>query len=134
MASFTEKAHAGIKWTTVSVVSNSIVRLLQVAILTRFLSKEDFGTIAIASLFIGFTELFLDMGLSAAIIHKQDIPKKHYSSLFWLNVITGIILLVILLFSASLISKYYHDNSLTPIIQLLSLNILFSSLGRQHKT
>ncbi len=134
MASFTEKAHKGIKWTTVSVVSNSVVRLLQVTILARFLSKEDFGTIAIASLFIGFTELFLDMGLSAAIIHKQIIPRKDYSSLFWLNVITGFILLVILWFSASLIAKYYNDNSLIRIIQLLSLNVLFSSLGRQHKT
>ena len=134
MTSFTEKAHKGIKWTTVSVVSNSIVKLLQVTILTRFLSKEDFGTIAIASLFIGFTELFLDMGLSAAIIHKQNIPKKHYSSLFWFNVLTGFLLLAILWFSAPLVAKYYNDDSLIPIIQLLSLNVLFSSIGRQHKT
>jgi O-antigen/teichoic acid export membrane protein len=134
MASFAEKAQTGIQWTAVSVVSNSVVKLLQVTILTRFLSKEDFGTIAIASLFIGFTELFLDMGLSAAIIHKQNIPKKHYSSLFWFNVLTGFLLLAILWFSAPLVSKYYNDDSLIPIIQLLSLNVLFSSLGRQHKT
>jgi len=134
MNSFSTRAIRGIKWNTISVTSNSIVRLLQITILTRFLSKEDFGTIAIATLFIGFTELFLDMGLSAAIIHKQNIPKKHYSSLFWFNVITGFILLIILWFSAPLVSDYYHDDSLIPIIQLLSLNLLFSSIGRQHKT
>ena len=55
-------------------------------------------------------------------------------ALFWLNVITGFLLLIILWFSASLVSDYYNDNSLIPIIQLLSLNVLFSSLGRQHKT
>jgi len=134
MSSFTSKAIKGIKWTTVSVISNSVIRLLQVSILTRFLLKEDFGTIAIASLYIGFTELFLDMGLSVAIIHKQNIPKQHYSSLFWFNILTGFIILIFLWFTAPLVSKYYLDSSLTPIIRLLSLNVLISSIGRQHKT
>lgn len=134
MSSFSGKAIRGVKWTTVSVISNSVIRLLQVTILTRYLTKADFGTIAIATLFIGFTELFLDMGLSAAIIHKQEIPKQHYSSLFWLNILTGFFLLFLLLLCAPLISGYYSDTSLTPIIQLLSLNVLFSSMGRQHKT
>jgi len=134
MSNFTDKAIKGIKWTSVSVISNSLIRILQVSILTRYLSKADFGTIAIASLFIGFTELFIDMGLSVAIIHKQNIPKNHYSSLFWLNVITGLALLIILLLFASVISGYYKDDSLTPIIQWLSLNVFFSSVGRQHKT
>ncbi len=134
MSSFTNRAIKGVKWTSVSIISNNLIRLLQVSILTRLLSKEDFGTIAIASLFIGFTELFLDMGLSAAIIHKQNIPKQHYSSLFWFNIITGLLLFILLLFFAPFISRYYNDKSLTLIIQLLSLNILFSSIGRQHKT
>jgi O-antigen/teichoic acid export membrane protein len=134
MTSFSNKAIKGMKWTTVSVVCNSFIRLLQVAILTRFLTKADFGTIAIASLFIGFTDLFLDMGLSAAIIHKQFIPKKHYSSLFWFNIITGVLVMAFLFLLAPLISNFYHDSTLTPIIQLLSLNVLFSSLGRQHMT
>lgn len=123
-----------VKWTTLSSVIGSIVKLAQVAILTRFLSKEDFGTIAIAILFIGFTSIFLDMGLSTAIMHKQNISKKHYSSLFWLNVFTGIILTVLLVLSAPFIADYYNDGSLIPIIQLLSLNVFFSSIGRQNRT
>lgn len=122
------------KWTTLSAVIRSVVRLMQVAILTRFLPKEDFGTIAIATLFIGFTELFLDMGLSSAIIHRQDITRQHYSSLFWFNVFTGLLLTAFLWICSPLVSSYYHDDSLTRIIRLLSLNVLFSSIGRQHLT
>lgn len=132
--SFKQKALKGLKWTTLSSVIDSVVKLLQVSILTRFLTKEDFGTIAIAILFISFTSIFLDMGLSTAIMHKQNISKKHYSSLFWLNIISGIILTVILVAIAPLIANYYNDDSLTPIVQLLSLNVFFSSIGRQSRT
>lgn len=127
-------AVSGVKWTTLSSVVSSIVKLIQVAILTRYLTKADFGIIAIAILFISFTRIFLDMGLSTAIMHKQQITKNEYSSLFWLNVITGVILSVILILCAPLVAAYYQEDILTPVIQLLSLNIFFSSIGRQSKT
>lgn len=128
------KALSGLKWTTFSSFTSSLVKLLQVAILTRYLSKEDFGIIAIAVLFISFTRIFLDLGLSTAIMHKQNISRKEYSSLFWLNVFTGVLLTVLLVLCAPLVAKYYEDAILIPVIQLLSLNVLFSSLGRQSRT
>lgn len=134
MDSFKHTFLSGMKWTTLSAIVKSVVRLLQVAILTRFLPKSDFGTIAIATLFIGFTDLFLDLGISSAILHRQKISRQEYSSLFWLNIITGVFLTAILWIVAPYIAHYYHDDSLIRILQLLSLNVLFSSVGRQHNT
>ena len=82
----------GLGWTTASMVVRNIVQLLQIAILTRFLDKSDFGIVAIANLFIGFTSMFLDMGISVGIIHRQNITNKEYSSLFWLNIFFGVVL------------------------------------------
>lgn len=134
MGSFKSSLLSGMKWTTLSAIVKSVVKLLQVAILTRFLPKSDFGTIAIAVLFIGFTELFLDMGISSAILHKQDTTREEYSSLFWLNILTGLFLTGILWILSPLVALYYNDESLTLILRLLSLNVLISSIGRQHHT
>lgn len=134
MDSFKNTFLSGMRWTTLSAVVKSVVRLLQIAILTRFLPKSDFGTIAIAILFIGFTELFLDMGISSAILHRQHISRQEYSSLFWLNIFTGVLLTFVLWIVSPLIAHYYQDDSLIRILQLLSLNVLFSSVGRQHST
>ena len=82
----------GMVWTTISTVIRSFVQLFQVAILTRYLAKSDFGIIAIATLFIGFTQIFIDLGLSSGIMHKQDTNPKQYSSLFLLNILSGVIL------------------------------------------
>lgn len=127
-------AAKGVVWTTMSTCVRSIVSLLQVAILTRFLDKADFGIVAIATLFIGFTNIFLDLGLSVGIMHKQDTTPKQYSSLFWINIFCGVSLTAILVISSPLIARYYNEPSLTKVLALLSFSILFSSLGSQHRT
>lgn len=70
----------GVKWTSLSAVVNACAKLGQISILTRFLRKEDFGLIAIAVLVISFTEIFMDMGISSAVLHKQDISKNVFTT------------------------------------------------------
>ena len=124
----------GMIWTTLSMIVRSVVSLLQISILTRFLDKSEFGLIAIATLFIGFTQIFLDLGLSSGIMHKQNITSKQYSSLFWLNIFTGLLLTIILISLSPIIASAYNDSSLVKILILLSLTVLFASIGSQHKT
>lgn len=124
----------GMAWTTLSIAVRSVVSLLQVSILTRFLDKSEFGLIAIATLFIGFTQIFLDLGISSGILHKQNITAKQYSSLFWLNIFTGLLLTIILIALSPIIARAYNDSSLVKILSLLSLTVLFASIGSQHKT
>lgn len=124
----------GVVWTTASTVVRSVVSLLQVAILTRFLEKSDFGIVAIASLFLGFTQIFLDLGISAGIMHKQDTTPKQYSSLFWLNIIMGVFLTAILCACSPLVAKAYKEPELIKIISLLSFTVFFSAIGSQHRT
>lgn len=132
--SMLKAAKSGMIWITTSTIIRSLVSLFQISILTRHLAKEDFGTIAIATVFIGFTQLFMDLGISVGIMHKQDITRNQYSSLFWLNLIMGCILTVILIVLSPLISMAYSDQSLTPIIILLSLTVFLAALGSQHRT
>lgn len=124
----------GMAWTTASIIVRSVVSLLQITILTRYLEKVDFGLVAIATVFIGFTQLFLDLGISVGIMHKQDTTPKVYSSLFWLNIITGVLLTAILCAISPLAAKMYNEPSLTRILILLSLTVFFASVGAQHRT
>lgn len=123
----------GLGWTTTSTVVRNIVHLLQLAILTRFLDKADFGIVAIAHMFVGFTAMFLDMGISIGIIHRQIITNKEYSSLFWLNIMFGVVLTSLLFFLAPYITSGYHSQDLTNVVQLLCFTILINALGTQQR-
>ena len=128
------KVVSGLGWTTASSLARNIVSLLQITILTRLLAKSDFGIIAIATLFISFTTMFLDMGISVGIMYKKDTTKKIYSSLFWLNIFTGIALTSILLVVSPLLTMPYNSDVLTNVVQLLAFTILINSIGSQQRT
>ena len=72
----------GVKWTTISTVVLAAATILKISVLTRFLDKSDFGLMALVTFFMGFMQLFNDMGLTSAILHKQDITKREYASLY----------------------------------------------------
>ncbi len=126
-----EKAISGLKWTALSSGIGVVVQFLQVAILARYLDSGAFGIMALATSFIGFSQLFLDMGISNAIIYNQDITKKQLSSLFWLNIAVGWTLFLVLALTAPLVAAFYHEPSLTKVIILVSVSFLIQPLEQQ---
>lgn len=124
----------GIGWTSAGSLCRNLTMLIQIAVLTRFLSKEEFGLIAIAHVFVAFTQLFLDMGMSAGILHKRNITKNEYSSLFFLNIIFGVLLTCLLYGLAPMLTKNYHSQDLTLVVRLLCFTILISAFGTQQRT
>lgn len=127
------QVRTGVKWTTLSTVVLAVVGLLKISILTRFLEKSDFGLMALITFVLGFMELFNDMGLSSAILHKQDITKKEYASVYWLNIFVSIGIYSLLFIIAPLAASFYKQPLLKSLIPLLGLNIIFSGIGRQFK-
>ena len=127
-----QKALSGIKWTSVSSLISAIVQLVQLSILAHYLEASDFGLIAIVNMIIGFSFLFLDLGISASIIHKQDITHAQLSSLYWLNIASGLFLFIIIYSLAPIMANFYNETELIPIIRLLATSFIIFSLGSQY--
>lgn len=124
----------GVKWTTLNTIVLTLCTLLKFAILARLLDKADFGIMAIITFVMGFVELFMDMGISIAILHKQEISKDEYSSLYWINVFLSIFLFLIILGISPIVAGFYKEESLKSLIPLMGATILLAAIGRQYKT
>ena len=133
MSELKQKAMKGVKWTTISMGTRSILQLLQLIIIARYLSAEDFGLVAIVMVVIGFSQLFMDMGISNAIIHKQDISHKQLSTLYWLNIFSGCVLTVLIFIISPYIASFYNNENLTPLIRILSISFLINGIGNQYR-
>jgi O-antigen/teichoic acid export membrane protein len=129
--SLKKQAFSGVKWTTTASIVNSVVQLIQLAILTRLLEPTDFGLMALVMVVIGFSEMFVDMGVSNAIIYKQKVDNEQLSSLYWLNIIIGIFFFIILVLTSPFISILYDNQSLTPLINLVAATFLIKPWGQQ---
>ncbi len=132
--SLKEKTISGVKWTTVSTVATAVVSMAKISVLARFLDRGDFGLMALVTFILGFMNLFMDMGLTSAILHKQGISDKEYASLYWINVIFSILLFGLLILASSPIANFYNEPELKILIPLMAISIIISALGRQFMT
>jgi lipopolysaccharide exporter len=129
--SLKQQAFSSVRWTTFVAVCRAGLQILQVAILARLLAPEDFGLMAIVAAILSFLTIFADMGISSATIHHQNITQKQLSSLYWLNVLTGFVMMVLLSAMSPFIASFYNDSRLTLLIMLASSNFFMSALSQQ---
>lgn len=129
-----KKAFSGVKWTTLSTIILAVSALLKISVLARFLDASDFGLMALVTFVLGFMDLFMDMGLTSAILHKQNINRKEYASLYWLNVVFSFFLFLLIVFLSPYIAHFYNEPELDNLIPITGLAIIFSASGRQYKT
>jgi len=127
-------AVSGIKWTTIGTIGRSLFQLIQISILTRFLPKETFGLVAMALFVVQFSNIFVDMGMTSAILHRQNATKNEYSSIYWLNIFISLFLYGILFFGAPVVARFYEEPELRLLVPVLGTNLLLMACGRQHRT
>jgi PST family polysaccharide transporter len=108
------------------------IQLISTVILARLLTPEDYGTLAMVTAVTAFASLFRDFGLSSAAIHKKGLTTAQQSNLFWLNVLTGGFLTLVVATSAPLVAIFYDKPELVDVTLVLSLSFIITSLGTQH--
>lgn len=97
-------------------------------VLARLLMPEDYGTVALVTVFTTIMQVFVDSGLSTALIQKKDADDLDFSSVFYFNFVVCIILYLVMFFAAPLIASFYNMTELTPVVRVISLTIVISGV------
>ena len=92
--------------------------------LARLLSPEDYGTIALITIFISIAGVFIDSGFNTALIQQKNIDEEDISSVFYTSLTVAIIMYIILYFTAPLIANFYRIKELIAIIRILSITLI----------
>ncbi len=103
------------------------------AILARLLSPTDFGLVGIATLYANFLTQFTIIGLTLAIIQKNDIVQSQLSSIFWVNLGFGFFTALVVSGSAPLAAGFYNKPELVPLILLYSTVFIISPFFQVHR-
>jgi len=127
--SLKESAVSGLKWSTSARIGKQILQFVTLIILARLLNPEDFGLMASAMVVIGLANVFRDLGISAALIQRQEVTDDLYSSVFWISVLLGIIFMALLIILAPIIANFFNVSTLIPMLKVLSLSFLFSGFS-----
>lgn len=127
MASLKQQLVSGVFYTALAKYSGVLVSLVVAGVLARLLSADDFGVVAIATVFIAFFNIFTDMGVSPAIIQNKELTEADLSGIFSFTVWAGIGISALFFAASWPIALYYGSPILRTLCQLLSVNLFFAS-------
>jgi O-antigen/teichoic acid export membrane protein len=124
-----EKTARGLFWGALNNGTMQFIGLVFGIVLGRLLNPDDYGMISVITIFTITATALQDSGFGTAIVNLDKPRDEDYNSVFWFNILTGLLCYVILFFSAPLIAHYYHQPKLVWLSRYVFLSIIFSSLG-----
>ncbi len=123
-----KKVLTNLIWRFLERSGAQIVSFVVSIILARLLCPEDYGVIALVTVFITVLQTFVDSGFGNALIQKKDADDVDFSSVFYFNITSCAVLYLIMFFAAPYIAKFYKIPQLTAIVRVISLKLVISGL------
>ena len=71
------------------------IQSIATVVLARLLTPADFGLVAMVTAITGLGQAFADLGLSEATIQSEVVTQTQVSTLFWVNVGIGFVLMLL---------------------------------------
>lgn len=129
MEGIKEKVVRGAAWSWFSRFAGLLLRIGSTVILTRLLTPQEFGLLAMAQVFAEFASLFVDFGFSVSILHRKEIDERLTSSVFWLNLGMASLLFLAFLPGAHAVAAFYGEPAVIGLTRFVALTFVFSALS-----
>lgn len=123
----------GISWSAFERFSVQGIQFVVFVLMARILMPTDYGLVSMLAFFVVIAQLIAEGGLSQAIIRKIDRTEEDCSTAFFVNVGIGVALYLLLFVSAPLISNFYCEPQLTPLLRVLALCVIIQSTLVVHR-
>ena len=128
MMNLKQKTIHGVFWNATGKFTAMGIEFIVGIILARLLSPAEFGLVGTITVVIVLSEIFVNSGFSQAIIRKQNCTQTDFSTAFFFNLLIGFLFFLLLLFTAKPISIFFKNEDLEPLIQVLGVGLIISSL------
>lgn len=115
-------------WGVVERVLYSGSQFVVTIILARLLTPDDYGIIAILTVFLAISQRIVECGFSNALIRKEKCTQADYSTAFFFNIAIGFCVYFILFIISSYVADFYTVPILANILRVYGLIIIIDSL------
>lgn len=109
--------------------STIIIQLLVTAVLSRILTPNDYGIVAIITVFSTFFLTLSDMGFSTAIIQQKDLNKEEEDNIYAFTFWIALILVASFSFLSYIISIFYDNIIFFKLGLILNIPLFLNTLN-----
>ena len=127
--SLKQKTITGVSWSFVEQVLGRGVNFIIGIILARLLNPTDYGLVGMLGIFIAISQLFIDGGLTSALIRTKNPSDKDFSTVYIINMGLSVVFYFLLFFSAPIIAGFYNQPLLKPLTRAIALVFVIGSVS-----
>ena len=128
------KAISSFNWTAFELIFNQGTIFIVGIILARVLSPKDFGIIGIITVFLAVSNSIIEGGFATALIRKTNSNDNDYNTVFYSNLIVGILLYLALLLSSEAIALFFGLPILEKTLNYSGLVLLINAISIIQRT
>jgi len=132
--SLKNKTMHGILWVSLSNILLKFINFTITVILARLLEPSDFGLVAIALIVVNFFEIFRDLGIGPALIHRKEERGVAADTAFYIFPAVALIFYPVAYFIAPAAAVFFREADLEILIRVLSLTFVIWSFGNLPRT
>lgn len=114
---------------TVSVALQAIIQLATIMIMSRLLSKVDFGLFAVASGIRIMALTLSEAGIGSAVVQAKTVDTEFLSTAFWCAFVTGLLLAVIVFLFSSMIANFNNEMMIKNILKCISVTFVLNGIS-----
>lgn len=104
--SLKQKTVSGIWWSGIERFAVQGIQFLIQILMARLLLPSDYGIIGMLAIFMAISQSFIDSGFSNALMQKKDRNVADYSTVFYFNIVIGIIAYLIMFILGTLYCQF----------------------------
>lgn len=128
MESNKQKVLRGISSQTFVTVVLGIVEIVSFSIMSRLLTKEDFGYYAAISAIVIVFASFSETGIGSAIVQCKNLSKRFVDNAFTMSLLFGLSISGLLFCLSGVLANAVADHTMTVPLMLMSVTLLLHCL------
>lgn len=129
ITSLKQKTVRGVGWSFLDNLANLGITFLVGLVLARLLTPEEYGIMAMITIFIAISNSITDSGFSNALIRKIDVGRVDYNTVFYFNLVVSVLLYAFLFMSAPAISAFFNEPQLVDVTRVIGWTIIINALA-----
>src|SRR3954470_23514001 len=90
--SLTRQTFRGVSWSFLGAVSQAVLQFIAIAVLSRLVTVEEFGTAAAATVVTGLAVTLSQLGVGAAVVQARRLHDEDVASVFLFATALGLLL------------------------------------------
>lgn len=134
MTNLREKAVSGVLWSAILKFGQEGISFVVKLALARVLMPEEFGLIAMISVFISISGMIAQGGFGFSLVQSKELSNTDIETVFSINLLLGLIMAVALWLVAPWISLFYGQEELTQIMRVLCFVVFIRQIGSVHSS